>query len=116
MPNTPLRAGAFVVGGLFLGVWLYLGLFRSNQLPDIDVGLWWFWGAVGLAIAGGLYAGRVANAPIRITIWVALGIAVGMLIAAALFQRVGEALAAIFTAVGGAIIVSGLPGMTDPDA
>lgn len=118
MDNVPLRAGAFVAGGLFVGIWLFLGIFETEMFRDlnINVGLWWFWGFLGLLIAAGLFASRVTSAQIRIAIWVGLGIAVGMLIGAALFKQIGESVAALFTAGGGAIIVSGLPTMQAPEA
>jgi len=118
MDNVPLRAGAFVSGGLFIGIWLFLGIFQTEMFDDlrIQVGLWWFWGFLGLLIAGGLFAGRVSSPQIRIAIWIALGIAVGMLIGAALFKQIGESTAALFTAGGGAIIIAGLPGIQPPEA
>ncbi|MCA1819120.1 MAG: hypothetical protein ABR562_08290 [Thermoplasmatota archaeon] len=116
MDNAPLRASGFVSGGLFIGVWLYLAIFRLPTEWDLHIndGLWVFWGFVGLAIAGGLFASRVVNANVRIAVWVTLGIATGMLIGAAVFSRIGESVAALFTAGGGAIIVASLPSM-QPD-
>lgn len=113
MDNPSQRAGGFIVGGLLIGIWLYIALF---PLPTawglrMQYGLWILWGLVGLAIAGGLLAGRVVTPSARIAIWIALGISVGMLVGAAIFGRMGEAFAALFTAGGGAIIVTSLPGM-----
>lgn len=113
MENVPLRTGAFIVGGLFIGFWLYLALFQTDL--NLQAAEWWFWGFVGLAIAGGLFGGRVANIPVRIGIMVALGIAAAMLLGAAIFHQVGEAVAALLTAGGGAIIVTALPGATEEE-
>jgi len=110
--NAPLRASGFVFGGLFIGVWMFLGLFPTDLFRELGLnpGLWLFWGAVGLAIAGGLYASRVATPGARIGIWVGLGIAIGMLVGAALFNKMGESVGALFTAGGGGLVVSAIPG------
>jgi len=116
MENSPLRASGFVFGGLFLGIWLFLALFPTDLFRETNVnpGLWGFWGVVGLAISGGLYATRVAQVGVRIAIWVTLGIAIGMLAGAALFNQVAASVAALFTVGGGGLIVSALPVPTPP--
>jgi hypothetical protein len=110
MEHQTLRASPMVVGGLFLGLWLYLVFFHVREFPPIDVALWLFWGVLGLAVAGGLYASRVANSTARIVIWIVLGIALGFLTMVLIFNQVGEAFAALFTVAGAGLIVTGLPG------
>lgn len=105
-----MRAGPMVAGGLFIGLWLYPVFFRLREFVYIDTGAWLFWGFVGLAVAGGLYASRVANVGARIAIWVTLGVALGFLAMFLVFKQTGEAVAAIFTAAGAGLIVTGLPG------
>jgi len=107
-PN--LRASPMVVGGLFIGFWLYVLFFRVKEFPPIDLALWTFWGFMGLAVAGALYASRVANSMARIIIWIVLGILLGFLIMVLIFNQIGEAFAALFTLVGAGLIVTGLPG------
>ena len=113
MDNVPVRSSGFVAGGLFIGIWMFLGLFPTSlfESSSINYGYWWFWGLVGLAISGGLFASRIVSQNARIGIWITLGIGVGMLIGAAVFQHIGESVAALFTAGGGAIIVASLPSM-----
>jgi hypothetical protein len=112
--NVPLRTGAFVTGGLCFGFWLYLGIFKTDL--NLDIAQWWFWGLMGLAIGGGLFVGRVASVAVRIGVWVAVGVASAMLLGAAIFNQVAEAMATLLTALGGAIIVSALPGMQPGDS
>jgi hypothetical protein len=107
-PN--LRASPMIVGGLFLGFWLYLDFFRIPTFEPINLVLWNFWGIMGIAVAGGLYASRIANATARILIWIVLGIALGFLTMVLIFNHVGEAFAALFTVAGAGLIVTGLPG------
>jgi uncharacterized membrane protein len=61
-------------------------------------------------VAAGFYAAHVANTQARIVIWVIMGIAIGFLTMAAVFNQVGEAFAALFTIVGAGLIVTALPG------
>ena len=114
MVEQPLRAGSFVLGGVFLAVWIYVLLFRLPALV-VNVGAWTFWGIVGLAIAGGLYGARVASDRARVPIWIGVGIAIGLLAMAALFQQVAEAFAALFTIVGGGLIATASPGPARAD-
>jgi hypothetical protein len=107
-PN--LRASPMIVGGLFLGLWLYLLFFRVSEFPRINLALWLFWGFMGLAVAGALYASRIANSTARIAIWIVLGILLGFLVMVVTFNQIGEAIALAFTLVGAGLIVTGLPG------
>src|SRR5581483_911954 len=110
MAQTPLRAGAFVMGGVLLGLWGFLAFVKVEALPSLDPAAWSFWGIVGMAIGGGVFAARATSPAIRIVVWVALGIAVGVLAAAALFSRVPESMAALVTASGAGLIASAVPG------
>lgn len=108
MEFSQARSGSYVLGGIFVGLWAYLLLFRVPDIP-VNVAAWTFWGVVGFAIAGGLLAARMANDGARIAIWIAVGVAVGLLGMAALFQRVGEAFASLFTFCGGGLIAAVIP-------
>lgn len=110
MEQQNVRASPMIVGGLFIGLWLYLDFFRVPVFGHIDLVLWNFWGMMGLAVAGGLYASRIANSTARILIWILLGIALGFLTMVLIFNQVGEAFAALFTVAGAGLIVTGLPG------
>ncbi|MFO1534450.1 MAG: hypothetical protein ABR586_02160 [Thermoplasmatota archaeon] len=110
MEQQNVRASPMIVGGLFIGLWLYLVFFTVREFPRINVALWLFWGLIGFAVAGGLYASRIANATVRIAIWIALGIALRFLAMVLIFNQVGEAFAALFTVVGAGLIITGLPG------
>ena len=108
--HPTLRPSPMILGGLFLGFWLYLDFFQIPVFGHINLALWNFWGVMGIAVAGGFYASRVANHQARIVIWVIMGIAIGFLVMAAVFNQVGEAFAALFTLVGAGLIVTSLPG------
>lgn len=110
MDHQSVRASPMIVGGLFLGFWLYLDFFTIPVFGNIDLVLWNFWGIMGLAVAGAIYASRIANTSARIVIWVLLGIALGFLTMVLVFNQVGEAIAALFTVAGAGLIVTGLPG------
>lgn len=107
--QTQLRAGSFVLGGLFIGLWLYALIFGVPEWRTFEVSYWALWGVVGLVITGGVFGGRVANDHARIAIWTATGIAVGLLAGAAIFQRIAEAFAALLTFLGGALVISAIP-------
>lgn len=110
MDNVPLRASGFIVGGLFIGAWLFLAIFPTPVFRDLPNTQWWFWGFMGLLVAAGLFASRVPHLGVRIAVWIGLGIAIGMLALAALLQQMSDAFAALLTVSGGAIIVASLPG------
>lgn len=112
--NRVLNASGFVVGGLFLGAWLYFLLFAVPSVP-VNTAPWLWWGLLGLAISAGLLGARLATVRIRMAIYVGLGIATGLLAMAAVFQRLPESMAAILTIAGGAMIVSSIPGGRNPD-
>ncbi|MCA1820163.1 MAG: hypothetical protein LC620_08985 [Halobacteriales archaeon] len=110
MDSAQIRPAPMIVGGLFLGLWLYPDFFRIPVFGALHLGLWNFWGFLGIAVAGGFYGSKVANAQVRVIIWVVMGIAIGFMVMAATFNQVGEAFAALFTVVGAGLIVTGLPG------
>jgi hypothetical protein len=113
--NVPLRASGFVVGGLFIGAWLFLAIFETRVFTNLPNAQWWFWGVMGLLVAAGLFASRLPSVALRIAVWIGLGITIGMLALAALFlQQMSEAFAALLTVSGGAIIVASLPGSWIP--
>ncbi len=106
---TTQQAGSIVFGGFFLGVWLYLCLFRTPITDDLDLGQWVLLGVVGLALAGGMYATRVASGTARVVLYVILGIAIAFLTAAFVLNRMEEGVAALITFVGAALVVTALP-------
>ena len=103
------QVGSVVFGGLFLGIWLYLCLFKTPVSQDIELGPWILLGIVGLALAAGIYATRVTEGNARIAIFAAIGIAIGMLATAFILQQLEEGLAALITFVGAALIITALP-------
>ncbi|MEA3190107.1 MAG: hypothetical protein QOD77_689 [Thermoplasmata archaeon] len=109
------RAGAFVAGGALIGVWLFFVLFKVPGI-HLDAGPWLFWGAIGLVMAGAGLGARFATPVVRMGLFVALGIAAGLLASAAVFLQVSESFAALLTACGGAIIASAIPLQAWPDA
>jgi hypothetical protein len=107
------QVSSVVFGGLFIGIWLYIGLFdlpsEMDSNGDFSYGAWLTWGLVGLVLAGAIYGTRIATGPVRVTLYAVIGIAVGMLITAFVLQDLEEGLATIVTLVGGGLIVSALP-------
>ncbi|HUR25465.1 MAG TPA: hypothetical protein VM327_05570 [Candidatus Thermoplasmatota archaeon] len=103
------QSGSIVFGGFFIGVWLYLCLFRTPLSGDIDLGAWWLLGFVGLALAGAIYGTRIANGGLRIALFVTIGIAIAFLATAFIIEQLHEGIAALITFVGAALIVTALP-------
>ncbi|HJQ93273.1 MAG TPA: hypothetical protein VJ874_03185 [Candidatus Thermoplasmatota archaeon] len=106
---TGQQSGSIIFGGFFIGVWLYLCLFRTPLSDDIDLGAWWLLGFVGLALAGAIYGTRIASGNLRIGLFVAIGIAIAFLTTAFLLEQLNEGIAALITFVGAALIVTALP-------
>jgi hypothetical protein len=106
---TGQQSGSIIFGGFFVGVWLYLSLFRTPLSDDIDLGAWVLLGFVGLALAGAIYGTRVATGTLRIVLFVAIGIAIAFLTTAFILEQLNEGIAALITFVGAALIVSALP-------
>ena len=106
---TGQQSGSVIFGGFFIGVWLYLCLFRTPLSNDIDLGAWWLLGFVGLALAGAIYGTRVASGSLRIVLFVAIGIAIAFLTTAFILEQLNEGVAALITFVGAALIVTALP-------
>jgi hypothetical protein len=103
------QAGSIIFGGFFLGVWLYLCLFRTPLSDNIDLGSWVLLGFVGLALAGAIYGTRIATGTTRLVLYVVLGIAIAFLTTAFVLQQLNEGVAALITFVGAALIVTALP-------
>jgi small-conductance mechanosensitive channel len=103
------QAGSIIFGGFFVGLWLFLCLFRTDLTRDVDVGAWTFFGVIGLALAGGMYGTRVASPGLRTALYVVLGIAIAFLTAAFVLQQLAEGVAALITFVGAALVVTALP-------
>jgi hypothetical protein len=106
---TGQQSGSIIFGGFFIGVWLYLCLFRTPLSDDIDLGAWWLLGFVGLALAGAIYGTRIASGNLRIALFVAIGIAIAFLTTAFILEQLNEGVAALITFVGAALIVTALP-------
>jgi len=70
------QISAVLIGGILLGIWLFLALFNEHFGTE-----WGLWGLLGLVIAGGMYGVRLATSGLRIVLWIVLGIAMGMLVA-----------------------------------
>jgi hypothetical protein len=103
------QAGSIIFGGFFLGLWLYLLLFRTPLTRDLDLGQWALFGIVGLALAGGMYGTRVASGTTRTVLYVVLGVAIAFLTAAFVLNTLAEGVASLITFVGAALIVTTLP-------
>jgi hypothetical protein len=109
MAPTGSQVGSLIFGGLFIGVWLFLALFRTDITRDLDIGLWVMWGVVGLVLAGAIYGTRFAKGGLRVTLFVLVGIATGMLLTGFLLQGLEEGIATMVTLVGGGLVASALP-------
>ncbi|MEA3136610.1 MAG: hypothetical protein QOC71_891 [Thermoplasmata archaeon] len=106
---TGQQSGSVIFGGFFIGVWLYLCLFRTPLSNDIDLGAWVLLGFVGLALAGAIYGTRVTTGTLKLVLYVAIGIAIAFLTTAFILEQLNEGVAALITFVGAALIVTALP-------
>jgi hypothetical protein len=111
---TGSQYGSFVFGGLFIGVWLYIAMFRTSVSLDINVGQWVLLGLVGLALAAALYGTRISNGGLRVGLFVLVGVSIGMLGTAFLLGQLKEGMATLITLVGGGLIVTALPAALHP--
>jgi hypothetical protein len=113
MAATGTQTGSFIFGAIFIGIWLYIWLIPTDLTrgsDDLNPAMWGLWGLIGIVIAAAIYGARAApTVGIKIAIYVVLGIAVGMIIAATLFDQIVEALATAITFVGAGLIVTALP-------
>lgn len=107
------QVGSIVFGGLFIGIWLYIGLFGVPADMDEDgtfsPGAWMLWGLVGVVLAGAIYGTRIASGGLRVALYATIGVATGMLVTAFLLNDLEEGIATLVTLVGGGLIVSALP-------
>jgi hypothetical protein len=102
---------ALIFGGIFLGAWIY-GLtfgFEQHGWEEFSWGQWLFWGIIGIAIAGGLYAARVTSDWVQIIIIIGAGIAIGMLLLAALLEEEAHIVASVVAGAGALLVVAGIP-------
>lgn len=107
---TSQEAGTFLFGGILLGVWIFLGIINPDGfLPSIAS--WFFWGILGLVIAGGVYATRVAAPALQLVIWILVGVAIGGVGIIALLPPYHDMaiLAAPLVFAGAGLIASALP-------
>lgn len=106
--NQPNFA-AYIFGGIFLGVWVYGLIFGFPDWHDFNYWSWFFWGLLGLVIAGGLYAARVTSEVVRIVIIVFVGLCIGILILAASLEQEAHIIGTFVVATGAGLIASALP-------
>lgn len=100
---------AYIFGGIFLGVWVYGLIFGFPDWNVFNYWSWFFWGLLGLVIAGGLYAARVTSEVVRIVIVVFVGLCIGVLILAASLEQEAHIIGTFVVATGAGLIVSALP-------
>ncbi len=100
---------AYIFGGFFVGVWIYGLLFGFPEWFDFSPAQWFFWGLIGIVIAGGLYAARVTAEGVRVAIVIFVGVALGVLILAAALEQEAHITASFATATGAGLIASALP-------
>lgn len=105
MTSQSSQVWYYIIGGGFLGFWLYLAFLPEPQSPNG----WVLWGMLGIAIAAAFYAGRLANDQVRIGIWIFTGIFLGFLVAAAVSDESPAIIATFITGVGAGLIAAGLP-------
>lgn len=108
---TQINWAALIFGGIFLGAWIY-GLtfgFDQHGWDDFAWGLWAFWGILGIAIAGGLYAARLTSDWVQILIIVGVGIAIGMLILAAMLEEEAHIIASFVAGAGAGLVAAAIP-------
>lgn len=108
-PTTPVSWTPIIFGGLFLGAWIYGLLFAFPEWEDFSAPSWFFWGFIGLVIAGGLYAARMASPTVLIIILIVVGISIGMLILAAILEEEAHIFATVVAAAGAGLIAAGIP-------
>ncbi len=107
MDNRALNAGGFVVGGILIGLWVYFLIPGVSPLnDDVTTGAWAAWGLVGLALSLGMFFARRGGIMGQVAGWTALGVGVGLLIAATFIGQRMDALAALFTLLGGGLIAN----------
>lgn len=105
----------YIFGGVFLGFWLWF-LFVPDSHPDpaFQQGAWFLWGLIGIAIAGGAFAGRATSGPVQAALWVVTGIATAFVIASAVYEQSAHIFATLLAGVGAFLIAGGVAAMYAP--
>ena len=93
--------GSILFGFVFIGVWLGVAILEEPS--------WWLWGLFGLALGGGLYAAKAASDTLRMVLWGAVGLGIGLLLTMFLLDRQEGFLATLVTFVGAGLVATGLP-------
>ncbi len=94
-----------VLGGMILGVWLWLAFFETSFGTA-----WGLWGLLGLFMAAATYALRMAaDDRVTVALWVAISLAMGMILAAVFTFQKPLILATLVTFTGGGFIAAGIP-------
>ncbi len=109
MADQQTNWAALIFGGIFLGAWIYGILFTYPEPSPFEIGRWIFWGILGLGIAGGLFAARMANETVRIVIIVLVGVFLGILILAAVLEEDAYIMATFVAGTGAGLIAAALP-------
>ncbi len=103
------QATYLVIGGGFIGYWLFVLIFPEEALAEnMTTAGWVLWGVLGFAIAAGLFAGRLTDGTIRNLLWIGTGIASGLAIAAAFYEQTADIIATFITGAGAGLIAAGL--------
>lgn len=98
------------LGALVLGVWLWV-LIDESILEGGDAP--WGWSFVGLLMAAGVYGVRATRGGVRIALWIALGLAVGILTGAAFTEGDFALFAGLIAFIGGGLIAAAVPTPAD---
>jgi hypothetical protein len=113
--SSSQKVGSYIFGGLFMGIWLYILLFGLPEGGEIREGHWLLWGIVGFVLAGAIYGSRLVEGAVRIGLYVAIGVALAMVLMGFLLERVPEGFATLFTFVGAGLVVAALDPPNKPD-
>lgn len=109
------RIGAVLFGGIILGVWIYGLLFHFDAGRPLDIGRWFGWGMVGLAIAGAIYGTRAADDVVRLVMVTVIGIVLSIVVLGAILNENVYILATLTTALGAGLISMALPAPVPAD-
>jgi len=103
------RVASGLFGGLIVGVWVYGLLFGFPDWSEFEVGRWFTWGFLGLAIAGAIYGTRATDQTVRLVMVVLMGIILSIVIMGAIFNENEYVFATLATTLGGGLITTALP-------